>query len=130
MRAIPDFKAKEKITLIVQDSTFSSYEDIAVDKLSSVWFLWPLSPLGYVLISDKYASEDVFKQITLPTLVITGGKDHVMPAKFGKRIYKGIASEKKWWWHVENAPHISAFHVDQGKWRSEFLVLLDQTRPR
>ena len=53
-----------------------------------------------------------------------------MPAKFGKRIYKGIASEKKWWWHVENAPHISAFHVDQGKWRSEFLVLLDQTRPR
>lgn len=130
LRAVPDFKNKDKVTLIVQDSTFSSYEDIAVDKLSSVWFLWPLSPLGYVLISDKYASEDVFNKITWPTLVITGGQDVVMPAKFGKRIYKGIQSEKKWWWHVENAPHISSFHVDQGKWRQEFLLLLDQIRPR
>jgi len=130
LRAVPDFNQKENITLIVQDSTFSSYEDIAVDKLSSVWFLWPFSPLGYVLISDKYSSEKVFDQITTPTLVITGGKDHVMPAKFGKRIYKGIASEKKWWWHIENAPHISSFHIDEGKWRQEFLSLLEQIRPK
>lgn len=130
LRAVPDFKEKEKISLIVQDSTFSSYEDIAVDKLSSVWFLWPLSPLGYALISDKYSSEKVFDKITAPTLVITGGQDFVMPAKFGKRIYKGIASEKKWWWHIESAPHISCFHIEQGKWRKEFLTLLDQIRPR
>lgn len=130
LRAVPDFKERDKVTLIVQDSTFSSYEDIAVDKLSSVWFLWPLSPLGYVLISDKYSSEKVFDKITAPTLVITGGRDVVMPAKFGKRIYKGIASEKKWWWHIESAPHISSFHVDKGKWRKEFLLLLDQIHPK
>ncbi|MES2529054.1 MAG: alpha/beta fold hydrolase [Bdellovibrionota bacterium] len=130
LRAVPDFKAKEKITLVVQDSTFSSYEEIAADKLRSVWFLWPFSPLAYPLISDKYSSEDVFDKITWPTLVITGGKDDVMPAKFGKRIFKNIATKEKWYWHIENAPHISAFHVDQGRWRKEFLLLLDRTSPK
>lgn len=128
LRAIPDFKDKNKIGLIVQDSTFSSYEDIAVDKLRSVWFLWPFSPLGYVLISDKYSSEEVFDKITWPTLVITGGRDEVMPAKFGKRIYKKIAANRKWHWHVEEAPHISSFHVEQGRWRKEFLLLLERIR--
>ncbi len=126
LRAIPDFKDNKEITLIVQDSTFSSYEDIAVDKLRSVWFLWPFSPLGYVLISDKYSSEEVFDRITWPTLVITGGKDEVMPAKFGKRIFKKIATKHKWYWHVEEAPHISSFHVENGRYRKEFLRLLDQ----
>lgn len=130
LRAVPDFKGREEITLIVQDSTFSSYEDIAVDKLRSVWFLWPFSPLGYGLISDKYSSEDVFDKITWPTLVITGGKDEVMPAKFGKRIFKKIATNHKWYWHVESAPHISSFHVEQGRWRNEFLHLLDRIRPK
>ncbi len=126
LRAVPDFKGKDAITLVVQDSTFSSYEDIAVDKMRSVWLLWPFSPLGYLLISDKYASEDVFSKITWPTLVITGGKDVVMPAKFGKKIYKGIASKQKWYWHVEEAPHISTFHVEGGRYRKEFLDLLDK----
>lgn len=128
LRAVPDFKGKDKITLIVQDSTFSSYEDIANDRMRQVWLLWPFSPLAYPLISDKYSSEDVFDKITWPTLVITGGKDNVMPPKFGKRIYKGIATKRKWYWYIENAPHISAFHVDQGRWRKEFLALLDQLR--
>lgn len=129
LRAIPDFKERKEISLIVQDSTFSSYEDIAVDKLRSVWFLWPFSPLGYLLISDKYSSEEVFDKITQPTLVITGGKDEVMPSKFGKRIYKKIATKRKWYWHVESAPHISSFHVEQGRWRKEFLALLDHITP-
>lgn len=128
LRAIPDFKGRDEIDLIVQDSTFSSYEDIAADRLASVWFLWPFSPLAYVLVSDKYASEAVFDKIIWPTLVITGGKDNVMPKKFGKKIFKNIATTEKWYWHVENAPHISSFHVDQGRWRKEFIRLLDQLR--
>lgn len=130
LRAVPDFQGKANITLIVQDSTFSSYEEIAADKLRDVWFLWPFSPLAYPLISDKYSSEDVFDKITWPTLVITGGQDTVMPAKFGKRIYKNIATKEKWYWHIENAAHISSFHVDQGRWRKEFLLLLERTRPK
>ncbi|MFL5784617.1 MAG: alpha/beta hydrolase [Bacteriovoracaceae bacterium] len=125
LRAVPDFKDNDKVTLIVQDSTFSSYQDIASDRMRTAWILWPFSPLAYAVISDKYSSEPYFKKIKWPTLVITGGKDIVMPAKFGKRIFKKIAAKKKWYWHVENAPHISAFHVDNGKWRTEFLNLLE-----
>lgn len=129
LRAVPDFNQNKKITLIVQDSTFSSYEMVAADKLRSFWLTWPFFPLAYPLISDKYSSEPYFDKITWPALVITGGQDVVMPAKFGKRIYKKIATQKKWLWHIPHAPHISVFQIDQGQWREKFLSLLDQLSP-
>lgn len=130
LRAVPDFKKNKEITFIVQDSTFSSYKAIAFDRVKSVWFMLPISPLAYVLISNKYASYKVFDQITWPTLVISGEKDNVMPVKFGKEIYQEIASEKKWFWKVPEARHIEVFFVAQGKYRQDFLSLLDQNSPK
>lgn len=128
LRAIPDFAGKKEITMLVQDSTFSSYKAVAFDRITTAWFLVPISPLAYVLVSNKYASYKVFDQIKTPTLVISGEKDNVMPVKFGKEIYKNIASEKKWFWKVP-ARHIEVFFVEQGKYRNKFLMLLDQNYP-
>jgi fermentation-respiration switch protein FrsA (DUF1100 family) len=126
LRALPDFKDKDKVTFLVQDSTFSSYKAIAFDRVSSVWFMIPVSPLAYVLISNKYASYKVFDKVTWPTLVISGEKDQVMPVKFGKEIYQKISSKKKWFWEVPEARHIEVFFVAKGKYRKDFLSLLDQ----
>jgi fermentation-respiration switch protein FrsA (DUF1100 family) len=127
LRAIPDWKHYDKITLIVMDSAFYSYQDIAFDKLSSHWFLLPFSPLAYVLVSDKYASDEVFNRITKPVLVIVGMKDPVVPSKFGKRIYKGVASKEKWLWKLPEGAHINAFHHSEGMiYREKFVKFLDQ----
>lgn len=125
LRAVPDFKYYDDISLIVQDSTFSSYKGIAFDRIKSVWFLIPFSPLGYVLVSNEYASYKVFDRITKPTLVIAGQKDMTIPAKFGKEIYKGIKSQQKWWWSLPNGEHISAYHHDGNIYRQKFVDLLD-----
>lgn len=129
LRAIPDFKYHDQISMIVMDSTFSSYQDIAFDRIKSVWFMWPFSPLAYLLVSDKYASEDVFHKITTPTLVIVGMKDEMIPPKFGKHIYKNIGSKNKWLWKLPNGKHIDAYHHDEGIYREQFLRLSDEITP-
>lgn len=129
LRAVPDYKKNKDISLIVMDSAFSSYQDIAFDKLKSRWFLFPISPLAFLLVSDEYAADEVFNKITRPTLVIVGMKDHVVPPKFGKKIFKGIASKDKWLWKLPEGGHIDAYHHQGNKYRQKFLDVLDKIDP-
>ncbi len=126
LRAIPDYKFYSDIDLIVMDSAFSSYQDIAFDKLTSRWFLYPISPLAYLLVSDAYAADKVFHKITKPTLVIVGQKDQVVPQKLGKVIYKGIKTNEKWLWKLPNGNHIDAYHHDKGIYRQQLLDFLER----
>lgn len=126
LRAIPDFKNSNEISLIVMDSAFASYKDIAFEKLKNVWFLWPVSPLAFVLVSDKYAADDVYEKLTRPTLVIVGMEDDVIPPKFGKNIYKGVKSKDKWLWKLPHGKHIDAYHHDNGIYRQQFLDLVER----
>lgn len=125
LRATPDYAFYDEIDLIVMDSAFASYQDIAFDKLASRWFLFPFSPLTLLFISDAYAADEVFAKITKPTLVIVGKRDQVVPAKFGKAIFKGIKAQKKWLWKLPEGDHIDAYHHANGKYRQEFVDLLE-----
>lgn len=125
LRAIPDYKYYADIDLIVMDSAFSSYQDIAFDKLTGRWFLFPFSPLAYVLVSDAYAADKVFNKITKPTLVIVGQKDPVVPQKLGKIIYKGIKTKEKWLWKLPKGSHIDAYHHQDGIYRQKFVDFLE-----
>lgn len=126
LRAIPDFEQKNKIDLIVQDSTYMSYQEMGFDKLSGNWPTFLFSPLAYVIVSDEYASEKRLKDINNPLLVIAGDKDKIVPAKFGKEIYKKSTSKKKWIWKIEDGDHIDVFVSHGQKYRMEFLKLLSE----
>ncbi len=128
-RALVDFKYKDKVTLLVQDSTFSSYKKIALNRVASVWFLWPISPLGYFLVSDEYASAKVINKIRTPVLVIVGKKDSIVPEKFGKQIYKQLKSEKKWLWKFPEGRHIDIFGSRDGVNHKRFLALVESLPP-
>jgi uncharacterized protein len=125
LRALADYKDLKAVDLIVMDSTFDSYRDIAFDKLTSRWFLYPVSPLALVAVSDAYASDEVFDKIKNPTLVIVGMKDYIIPAKFGKRIYKGIAAQEKWLWKLPVGGHIDVFHGPNESYRPAFIKLVE-----
>jgi fermentation-respiration switch protein FrsA (DUF1100 family) len=118
-----DFPQKE-VSLLVLDSTFASYQGIAFDKLTSRWFLALFSPLAYFLVSDAYAPEKYLAKISPHTLVIVGQKDPIIPAKFGKRIYKKL-SAPKWLWKLPEGHHIDVFHGPNEGYRLEFLRLID-----
>ena len=124
MKALGDYKETPNIDLIVQDGTFMSYQDLGFDKLYHT-LLMPLSPLAYVLVTDKYSSEKVVKKIQRPTLVIVGERDKVVPSKFGKKIYKTLTTPKKWIWKIEKGEHITTFHDPKGPYRDRFIELLE-----
>jgi fermentation-respiration switch protein FrsA (DUF1100 family) len=126
LRALADFKYRDEVDLVVQDSTFSSYKDIGFDVLTRRWFIAWLSPLAYVLVSDKYGSYKILDKIKTPALVIVGQKDQIIPQKFGKEIYKKLGSPQKWLWKLPNGSHIDIFHHEQGIYRKKFLEFLDR----
>lgn len=126
LRAIPDWVGYERISLIVMDSAFDSYRDIAFDKMTDRWFLYPLAPISLLAVSDAYAADEVFHKITKPTLVIVGEGDKVVPAKFGRRIFKGIKTREKWLWELPEGSHIDVYHHGQEKYRKPFLDLLEK----
>ena len=125
MRALKDWD-QSKVDLLVQDSSFYSYTKIAFDKLSDVWFLVPLSPLAYLLVSNEYASKSILQDIKVPLLVITSKKDKITPPMYGRYIYKNAGAQHKWWWKSETAEHIEIFFSEGGKFRQEFINLIDQ----
>lgn len=128
LRALADYPYVNEVDLIVQDSTFSSYQDIAFNRLAAHWFLVPFSPLAYLLVSDEYASDEVFDKIRRPVLVVLGQKDPIIPQKFGKKIFKGVGSDKKWLWKIPDGGHIDIFHNGHESYRAEFLALLEELR--
>jgi hypothetical protein len=124
MRAVHDFKHKDKIDLLVQESTFSSYQGIAKSKLQEHWGTYLLSPLSYVLVSDAYASSKVLDQVKVPTLVIHGTRDLVIPHRFGKEIYQKLKGPK-WYWEVKNGIHNNAFFHNNYEYRRKFLDFIE-----
>lgn len=124
-RALPDSEFKDEVDLLVIDSSFSSYKEVSFSVMTSRWFLVPFSPLAYVLISNEYGPDKVLRKISSPTLVIVGEKDHIIPSKFGKRIFKELKTQKKWLWKVPDGTHIDVFFREQGVYRHKFVELLE-----
>lgn len=124
MKALDHYKEKDFVDLVVQDCTYMSYQDIAFHKLSRS-ILFPLSPLAYVLVTDKYSSEEAVKNMDRPTLVIVGGKDRVVDQKFGRKIFKTLRTTHKWLWKNPEGEHITTFHDPKSPLRDKFIQLLD-----
>ncbi len=124
MRAIVDFNQKDKINLFVHDSSFVSYQDMAKDVLQRNWFSYLFSPMASLLISDKYSGEDMVQKIQVPTLVIVGLKDRIVPSNFGTKFFKEIPAKPKWIWEIPSGEHINVFFHGQGEYREKFLELL------
>ncbi|WP_417335961.1 alpha/beta hydrolase [Halobacteriovorax marinus] len=124
MRAMKDIDFRDEIDLYVLDSTFSSYQDIAFDKLRHAGVFVVLSPLAYILVSDEYGpykNLDIFK---MPILMIHGEKDRVVPYKFGEEIYSKLKTPKKWWWAIEDGSHTDVFHPKHLQYRAKFVDFL------
>lgn len=124
--ALADFKHIEEVDLIVQDSTWGSYKKIAFDRLTSRWFLFPLSPLAYLFVSDAYASDKIISDIKRPVLVIVGMKDHIIPPEFGTELFKQLTTPHKWLWKLPQGTHIDIFHGANESYRQKFLHLLNR----
>ena len=126
MRALEEDRFNKTGDFVVLDSTFSSYQDIAFDRLKSSAVTFIFSPISYLLISDQYAPKRFLTENKRPTLVIHGDADQVVPLNFGKEIYEKLQTKRKWLWKIPKGRHICAFCEEGPKNRDKFLKLISE----
>lgn len=124
MRCFADFKDKQEAKLVVMDSTFTSYRDVAQETLAHFWLTWIFSPLARVLVSDRFATEDAVKHLTTRLLVIHDLHDPLVRFDNGQKIYD-LAPGKKDFWKLDDGRHIGVFALDSASYRKKFLDLLE-----
>lgn len=127
MRAYEDTEVKERIQLIVLDSTFSSYRDVAFKALSSNWITFIVSPLTYLLVTENKAPEQFWKMPKAPVVVVHDRKDPVVPYACGKSVFEKVEGLKEFW-VGENAGHIRLLSAESSEVAQKFLKKLDSLK--
>lgn len=122
MRAMKDFRFAGETRLVVMDSTFLSYDTVARQTLAKFWLTWLFSPLGPLLVSDKYAPEQVVGTLKTPLLVIHDRRDPVVKFENGREIVDKYAGQKEFW-ELDQGRHIAIFSEPAG--RERFVRYLD-----
>ena len=56
----------------------------------------PIFPVRWIL-SERFPAEDDLQDYHGPVAVLVGGKDRVVPQRFGRRLYDGYAGPKRLW---------------------------------
>jgi fermentation-respiration switch protein FrsA (DUF1100 family) len=126
LRTFLDTRDRIKYKAIIGDNTFSSYQRVAQIKLKQNWFTWPLQPLAYLLLSDRYAPDrDLDKISPTPLLIIQGQKDSVVEPENAEDIYKK-SLEPKEIWRIEDGFHNDTFWRHNFVYRQKLIDWLDK----
>lgn len=115
LRSLEDFYFKDKISLLVLDSSFRDPQTVAKIKTN-----WPMSRL----ISAESTANKNLPAVTMPTLVIHSKGDPVIPYECGKELFDLIPAKNKWFWTLDELGHGDVFFIQSGKYRKDFLELL------
>lgn len=100
---------KERINAVVVEGAFSSYHDIAKEKLAQFWVTWPLQWSVSWTISDHYSPAAAIDKIApIPLLLIYGEHDSIIPIDHGRKLFER-AGEPKAFWQVANGRHTNTF---------------------
>lgn len=129
LRTLADSDLKDRIHLIVLDSTFLSYKTVARQALGKFFLTWPLSPLGWLLVSDEYSPRPTLNSLKTPLLIIHDRNDPVVAYSNGEEIlHSYTGTDKKEFWTLEYGTHVGTFFVDQGSLRERFVAYLKSIR--
>lgn len=69
-----------------------------------------------LIMRDRYVSEEHLKNYQGPVAIIVGGRDMVVPKKFGRRLYDGYAGPKQIW-EIPDGTHESIHNEPPEFWR-------------
>ena len=113
----PDLAAK--VDLLIVESSFDSYRQVAFQKLKSNPVKWILSPLALGLIADYRNPSDAVKQLAMPKIFVHGNGDEVVPFECGKQLYLAAIPPKEFW-EIPFGNHTEAF-VPGSPYRQQLL---------
>lgn len=117
LRSLEDFNHRDEINLLVLDSSFLNPRAVAREKTNRV-LSW--------LISNSYTADPGLSHITMPVLSIHSKFDPVVHYDLGVDLFNAVpASTKKEFWTLETAGHGDVYFIENKKYRSMLLKVLD-----
>ncbi len=97
-----DLAVKGKCCALILETPFTSMKDLAK-------YLYPFLPIGYIL-QTKYDSISKISDIKVPTLIMHGDKDELVPIEQGRKLYE-TANEPKEFYTSPGATHNDTYVV-------------------
>ena len=99
---------RKQLSLLLLDSSFFSYQQIAREKLANVFITWPFQyPLSW-LFNDDYSPGKWIGKVTTPIVIIHDRNDKVVPYHHGEQLF-AAAGEPKAMLTTSGFGHISSF---------------------
>jgi fermentation-respiration switch protein FrsA (DUF1100 family) len=90
--------ARHKVGALVLDSPYSSIADVA----AAAYRFVPVR----TLLRDPFRNDLLIGSVNVPTLIVHGTKDSVVPIRFGEKLF-ALANPPKEFWRVEGAVHLA-----------------------
>ncbi len=124
--AVANSEHKNHVKALILDSAFSSYRDIAREKLAQFMLTWPFQYPLSLLFNDDYSPVKWIRTVhPLPVLIIQGDQDTTVPVHHSSILY-GTALDPKELWVVNGVGHIQGLSVIEI--RRRFLEYLEGIR--
>lgn len=121
MRALIDEGLRDD-EMYIFEGTFLSYQAVARTALASRWFLWPLQPLAWVLVTDTHApGNDASVFAGKRVILIHGEADPVVPLSHGEKISETMRQPL---WRIKGGKHLDTWHIEHGRLRAILLQKL------
>jgi len=121
LRAFPNWKDRDKATLVLSEGGFPSYRSIAYNVVSRHWLTWIAYPLVPLLVSNDESPAPSLPRIApTPLLIVSCSEDQVVPSSQQTKLHALATSAM--FWRVEGCRHIGAFRSDSLRNRLEGLV--------
>lgn len=99
---------REHVRLLVLDSAFFSYRQIAREKLAGIFLTWPFQyPLSW-LFDDSYSASRQLGQVTAPLVIIHDRADQLVPSHHAEQLYAACRGQRELW-TTSGFGHISSF---------------------
>ncbi len=127
LRATEDLKSEIPVKLLIVDSSFYSYEEVARSVMSNGWLTWIFQPLAYLVMSDRYAPGDLSELSPIPILYVHGAQDTVVRSWFSEKMY-ARSKEPKHLWILPEAKHAETYWTEKGRYRQQLVEFLDSTQ--
>ena len=79
--------AEKPVTRVILDAPYTSTVDVA----AAIYWFFPVR----LLMKDQFRSDERIKSVKAPVLILHGEADHVIPIRYGERLFAMIPGEKR-----------------------------------